>query len=668
MTKSLSQTLASYGDLRDARSDRGPLPQRNDPAPQARPESYTRRFLPKAFFKSSAPPSFSDSDHAEAASLLHNEGGGSDGGSVSSGGGSYGFVSRSGGGTVVSSASSFASAMPGMGPVRRLRPPSWAQEMCAVRRRVYGGAAAAGGRGTGPGFGTPEEMRSRRRRQQCVGYLLAAAAVSVVVLSASFVLFPHSKAPPSKQTLSLTGTSYYARQDGTLGGRAATNTHAGSLVRDEVTRPTVRGGMAGRAQNRYEAPGGEAKSAAAAAGLSSWEHNAVASTGRGAATQVGESSTGSLAAKRPQHESEAVVDAIQKTSVVGARAAIPSGPGVDGTFRQQVQSSTGKKLTKTERAMLKEIPPALRDLSDLTTPYDPALELPYFWDVHFSGESVAERYFAKCHGLVQAAEHGLRQANFNEDALEVFSYKGSKFVNVDMSTKDGVDRAKRLGLTYTASTGGASGDDYGDEEPAVKADVVVSPALHTAASIFHPSKRGRMFAIFRHPVDRAVSMYYYLSQASWDQLYDPRLKDMTLAEYAKSAAIEHNWATRFLIDKPSGGLTKTDMSLAKRILRRKVLIGLYGEMDTSLARFQRYFGWDVDGNPDNDTPAERENMVKCRGAIVKAGDKRLKDHPTVEKGSPEWEAIAEKNKYDLALYEYATKLYAKQAKEIFGVV
>lgn len=177
-----------------------------------------------------------------------------------------------------------------------------------------------------------------------------------------------------------------------------------------------------------------------------------------------------------------------------------------------------------------------------------------------------------------------------------------------------------------------------------------------------------MFSLFRHPVHRAVSMYYYLSHASWDPLYDPRLKDMTLTEYADSASIEHNWATRFLVNKPRGPLTKADMSLAKRILRRKVLIGLYEDMDTSLARFQRYFGWDGDGDPDNDTPAERENVRQCRGAVVEAGDKRLRDHPTVEEGSAEWEAIAERNRYDIALYEYAAKLYKKQAKEIFGVV
>ena len=40
---------------------------------------------------------------------------------------------------------------------------------------------------------------------------------------------------------------------------------------------------------------------------------------------------------------------------------------------------------------------------------------PYFWDVHFSGESVAEYIFSACHGLIQACELGIRQPDFTED-------------------------------------------------------------------------------------------------------------------------------------------------------------------------------------------------------------------------------------------------------------
>lgn len=60
-------------------------------------------------------------------------------------------------------------------------------------------------------------------------------------------------------------------------------------------------------------------------------------------------------------------------------------------------------------------PTHLSHLSNLTVAYNPLVETPYFWDVHFSGESVAEAIFSHCHGLVQACEFGLRQPDYNED-------------------------------------------------------------------------------------------------------------------------------------------------------------------------------------------------------------------------------------------------------------
>ncbi len=45
-------------------------------------------------------------------------------------------------------------------------------------------------------------------------------------------------------------------------------------------------------------------------------------------------------------------------------------------------------------------------LSNLTEEFRPGEETPYFWDVHFSGESIAEAIFAQCYGLVMAENLG----------------------------------------------------------------------------------------------------------------------------------------------------------------------------------------------------------------------------------------------------------------------
>ena len=73
--------------------------------------------------------------------------------------------------------------------------------------------------------------------------------------------------------------------------------------------------------------------------------------------------------------------------------------------------------------------------------------------------------------------------------LGVFQLEGAEYVNVDLSTKDGIGRASSLGI--------ASGH---------VADVIVSPHFNDVASrIFTPSDQGRMFALFRHPGKCATS-------------------------------------------------------------------------------------------------------------------------------------------------------------------
>ena len=299
------------------------------------------------------------------------------------------------------------------------------------------------------------------------------------------------------------------------------------------------------------------------------------------------------------------------------------------------------------------IPNVLANLSDLNVPYDAGTETPYFWDVHFSGETIAERVFSKCHGLAQAAEHGLQQPDFTEDELAVFDLDGDKFVNVDLSMEAGIDRAARLDLVGSRL-----------------ANVIISPDLPQAAKVFTDRNQGRMFAIFRHPVDRAVSMYYYLSTATWDPMYNPKLKEMSLQEYAKSSSVENNWLTRFIVGKKSGALGPEHMVLAKKIVRNKILVGLYTDMETSLSRFDRYFGWTnharekAGGFQAREETTEQTN--KCRAAFVEAGDDRH-NHPTVEPNSKEWDLIVRQNKYDMELYEYIKQLYKTQAEQIFGV-
>jgi len=184
-----------------------------------------------------------------------------------------------------------------------------------------------------------------------------------------------------------------------------------------------------------------------------------------------------------------------------------------------------------------------------------------------------------------------------------------------------------------------------------------------ASQIFSPASPGRMFALFRHPVDRAISMYYYLAKATWDPQYNPQLTQMSVEEYAKSKYIENNWLTRFLVSKPGGTLNHSDMLMAKKIIKFKCLVGLYDDIEASMARFHRYFGWNAKQSPET-----KSRIKQCTSEKITQGDKNILEHPTVRQNSVAWNAIVHQNRFDMELYEYAKKIYRIQGEQIFDVV
>lgn len=330
---------------------------------------------------------------------------------------------------------------------------------------------------------------------------------------------------------------------------------------------------------------------------------------------------------------------LKKAALVTAMSAWTPESALNAQLQLQQQQQP-----KRENRLGARVPKALRFLADLSTPYNRKTEVPFFWDIHFAGETLAESVFSKCHFLIQACEHGLKQPNFNDEKLEVFEMaNGALYVNVDTYSNSGIQRAKELGLA----------------EKKV-ADVTISPYIHLFVSnIFSSQYKGRMFALIRDPIERAISMYKYLPKASWDPMYNPNLNHMTLEEYAQSSSIENNWMTRFLLNKPGGRLKLNDMLDAKEILRTKCLVGLFEDIGPSLARFQAYFGWS--GGTTTEQPSQ------CRSAVIEAGDARLQ-HTAIEKFGVAWRAIAAVNKFDLELYEYSKVLYKLQGEQIFGIL
>ena len=166
----------------------------------------------------------------------------------------------------------------------------------------------------------------------------------------------------------------------------------------------------------------------------------------------------------------------------------------------------------------------------------------------------------------------------------VISKDGSRFINVDTSTEKGIHQAFKThpdilshGLVQYLST----------------------QHMHLATELlFSPTTRGRLFTMFRNPIDRAVSIYHYLPHADWEPTHDPSLATTSLERWAQMEdRIEYNWMTRFLSNELEGSLTREyHLEVAKLVLKNYCLVGLLDRKEDSWARFQSYFGWKMEGS------------------------------------------------------------------------
>ena len=230
----------------------------------------------------------------------------------------------------------------------------------------------------------------------------------------------------------------------------------------------------------------------------------------------------------------------------------------------------------------------------------------------------------------------------SSNKLSVCKSEAGRFVNVDPSDHHGIRRAERMGLV-----------------PSEKADVVVSSRLLHAATLFDEQHKGRFFTILRHPIERAVSMFYYLQEATWERTYRPEYKGMTLLDYAALPDTSSNWMVRWLTGKNSDPyLGREDLEFAKLLILKKFLVLLTHDMKSSVKRLMYYMDWELEDRVLKETKdCITENTRKAHNKG---------QHGMPEKDSPEYKALAAMNEYDIELYEFVEKLYAEQAYIVNG--
>jgi hypothetical protein len=348
--------------------------------------------------------------------------------------------------------------------------------------------------------------------------------------------------------------------------------------------------------------------------------------------------------------------------------------------------------------------------------------LPIFWHIPKSGGTSMKR-LAQCLGIVGVNQEGKL---LNDDdkgdtngnggdtrPVAIVQRRGGHWVvNVDVSTREGIQAARERGFadfvaefqghTRTVSVNDHSGGGYyiddsttgtgrGTPAPVVEVQVldimVATPLLQDATHSLLGADDdkhavGALFALFRHPVERAVSLFYYLQHADWESTYRPELANTTLLDVfclnddaggdKKKIPMERNWMTYYLavegrpdrqtqegLTNNNKALQRDDLEYAKTLLEQKMLVGLTDDMGESIRRFGLYFGWNS-GNEDHHAAQNSWSWNSCRSQLTEHGANAF-DHPKVEPGSPEWDAIAAWNTYDMELYEYAVQVFERQS-------
>lgn len=322
---------------------------------------------------------------------------------------------------------------------------------------------------------------------------------------------------------------------------------------------------------------------------------------------------------------------------VGVRSSFRSSSGVDHLGAMLQQLDDAQHIAETPIILFNRTyaaPPQLANLANVfEEPYNPTTNKLFLWHVPRSGSTTIKRIVSNCASLNLASEAGKGEGS--EDVLRIIEgMDGMHFANVDMSNPAGIARAKSLNV--------GSSDTI---------DLVSSPYLYDAASVFDSMHRGYTIAMFRHPIERAVSLFYAMKM---NKNYANVVGTLdTVEQYARSSLVENNWLTRFLSNTLSGPLRPENEAVAKEVLRTKVIIGLLCEKTESMRRLETLF---------NMKSSRSRIRDECQEKLLYWDWPGKNRHDPIVEGSDAWEKLKEQNTFDLRLYEYAEQLFIAQRK------
>jgi hypothetical protein len=240
-------------------------------------------------------------------------------------------------------------------------------------------------------------------------------------------------------------------------------------------------------------------------------------------------------------------------------------------------------------------------------------------------------------------------AQIGKDRIQlVQNSAGHTFVNVATTSEAGIQWAKENNFSSSGL-----------------ADVVSSHLFNlTVENLLSKENKGKAFTILRHPIDRALSTFFYLGSesAKHERNYNPAYKNMTIAEYLQSNSLESDWMTRKLNGDLRGKVLPEHVEHAKQILGTKFLIGLLSQFEESLHRFATYFRWKL----PKDYKQCIENIVNEGGANKNTAANSYYREKVLQPSSPEYQLLLQYNQYDLQLYQFGEQLFKEQRRHFLN--
>ena len=267
--------------------------------------------------------------------------------------------------------------------------------------------------------------------------------------------------------------------------------------------------------------------------------------------------------------------------------------------------------------------------------------------VHYtqSGGTTAKSIYECLNLIIANRAGGLAQFGYSTKnfllSFHPWGESGPSYVNADTTSFEGINRAERLRLV-----------------PAHKADIIFTSYPEYAIShLYNRNNKGRAMGLFRHPINRLVSKFYYLQIADWERSYKPQWKDMSVSYWARHINNDNEHMVKKLAGKRMNDVVdEEDLQLAMRTLKSRFVVGLMDNMEESIHRFNTILGIDE----TSETSKDCMDQYFGHGTLKSNSN----SHPKVSEGSRAWKARAEANPLDIKLYEFIIQLFEEQRELI----